>query len=330
MRGTTSPNPPVGAVILDANGQVAGVGATAPPGGPHAEVRRPGRGRRPGTRRHRRGHPRAVQPHRTHRTLRPRAHRRRSRDGVLLRRRTPIRWPGAEPRPCGRRGSRCIRDSGRRRDPRPAAGLAAPAAHRPPARHVEVRGDARRPERRRRTEPASGSPDRRRGHGCTPSAARLDAIVVGTGTVLADDPWLTARLPDGDLAPHQPLRVVVGMREIPTSARVLDDAAPTLVLRTRDIGDVLDALTDHPDVLLEGGPRLAGAFLAARSVDRIQAYLAPMFLGAGTPRCAGRRRTHHHRGATVSSGARRHRRRRRVVDPGPGTGSVNPVPERDL
>ena len=39
VRGTTSPNPPVGAVILDANGQVAGVGATAPPGGPHAEVR---------------------------------------------------------------------------------------------------------------------------------------------------------------------------------------------------------------------------------------------------------------------------------------------------
>ncbi|PND53326.1 bifunctional diaminohydroxyphosphoribosylaminopyrimidine deaminase/5-amino-6-(5-phosphoribosylamino)uracil reductase, partial [Rhodococcus sp. ENV425] len=38
VRGTTSPNPPVGAVILDAAGQVAGVGATRPPGGPHAEV----------------------------------------------------------------------------------------------------------------------------------------------------------------------------------------------------------------------------------------------------------------------------------------------------
>ena len=38
VRGTTSPNPPVGAVILDSAGQVVGVGATQPPGGPHAEV----------------------------------------------------------------------------------------------------------------------------------------------------------------------------------------------------------------------------------------------------------------------------------------------------
>ena len=38
VKGTTYPNPPVGAVILDARGEVAGVGATEPPGGPHAEV----------------------------------------------------------------------------------------------------------------------------------------------------------------------------------------------------------------------------------------------------------------------------------------------------
>ncbi len=38
VRGTTSPNPPVGCVVLDAAGEVAGVGATQPPGGPHAEV----------------------------------------------------------------------------------------------------------------------------------------------------------------------------------------------------------------------------------------------------------------------------------------------------
>ena len=38
VHGTTSPNPPVGAVLLDAGGTVVGVGATAPPGGPHAEV----------------------------------------------------------------------------------------------------------------------------------------------------------------------------------------------------------------------------------------------------------------------------------------------------
>ena len=38
VRGRTSPNPPVGAVVLDADGRIAGVGATQPPGGPHAEV----------------------------------------------------------------------------------------------------------------------------------------------------------------------------------------------------------------------------------------------------------------------------------------------------
>ena len=45
--------------------------------------------------------------------------------------------------------------------------------------------------------------------------AAADAIVVGTGTVFADDPSLTARLPDGTLTAQQPLRVVVGHREIP-------------------------------------------------------------------------------------------------------------------
>src|SRR5690606_10733619 len=100
--------------------------------------------------------------------------------------------------------------------------------------------------------------------------SRLDAIVVGTGTVLADDPWLTARLPDGELSPHQPLRVIVGMREIPTSARVLDDAAPTLVLRTHDIGEARDALGDRPDVLLAGDPPRARRVPAAACGDRLR------------------------------------------------------------
>lgn len=106
-----------------------------------------------------------------------------------------------------------------------------------------------------------------------------DAIVVGTGTVLADDPALTARLPDGSLAARQPLRVVVGMREIPSEAKVLNDDSRTMLIRTHDPAEVLKAVSDRTDVLLEGGPTLAGAFLRAGAVDRILAYVAPTLLG---------------------------------------------------
>jgi len=103
--------------------------------------------------------------------------------------------------------------------------------------------------------------------------------VVGTGTVLRDNPALTARRPDGSLADRQPLRVVVGKREIPSEAKVLNDDSPTMLIRTHDPADVLKALSDRTDVLLEGGPTLAGAFLRAGAVDRILAYIAPMLLG---------------------------------------------------
>jgi diaminohydroxyphosphoribosylaminopyrimidine deaminase/5-amino-6-(5-phosphoribosylamino)uracil reductase len=106
-----------------------------------------------------------------------------------------------------------------------------------------------------------------------------DAIVVGTGTVLADDPTLTARLPDGSLAEKQPLRVVVGKREITSEARVLNDDSRTMVIRTHDPREVLQSLADRTDVLLEGGPTLAGAFLRAGVIDRILVYIAPILLG---------------------------------------------------
>jgi diaminohydroxyphosphoribosylaminopyrimidine deaminase / 5-amino-6-(5-phosphoribosylamino)uracil reductase len=109
--------------------------------------------------------------------------------------------------------------------------------------------------------------------------AAADAIIVGTGTVLADDPALTARLPDGSLAEKQPLRVVVGMREIHSEAKVLNDDSRTMVIRTRDPAEVLKALSDRTDVLLEGGPTLASAFLREDAVDRILTYVAPILLG---------------------------------------------------
>jgi diaminohydroxyphosphoribosylaminopyrimidine deaminase/5-amino-6-(5-phosphoribosylamino)uracil reductase len=111
----------------------------------------------------------------------------------------------------------------------------------------------------------------------------IDAIMVGTGTVLADDPALTARAADGTLARHQPLRVVVGTGEIPAGARVLDGSAETVRVRSHDPDAVLALLAERGvvDLLLEGGPRLAGAFVGAGRVDRILAYLAPALLGSG-------------------------------------------------
>jgi diaminohydroxyphosphoribosylaminopyrimidine deaminase/5-amino-6-(5-phosphoribosylamino)uracil reductase len=113
--------------------------------------------------------------------------------------------------------------------------------------------------------------------------ATVDAVVVGTGTVLADDPHLAVRR-DGEVAPgRQPLRVVVGLRDIPAGARVLDDAAPTVHLRTHDPVEVLAALVarDVQHVLLEGGPTVAAAFVRAGLVDAVRWYAAPALLGAG-------------------------------------------------
>jgi diaminohydroxyphosphoribosylaminopyrimidine deaminase/5-amino-6-(5-phosphoribosylamino)uracil reductase len=109
--------------------------------------------------------------------------------------------------------------------------------------------------------------------------AACDAIVVGTGTVFIDDPTLTARLPGGGLAERQPLRVVVGMREISPEANVLNDDSRTMVIRTHDPHEVTRALSDRTDVLVEGGPTLAGAFLRAGVIDRILAYVGPILLG---------------------------------------------------
>ncbi len=75
----------------------------------------------------------------------------------------------------------------------------------------------------------------------------------------------------------------MGERDLDPGRRVLDDAAETVHLRTRDPGTALDDLfaRDRQHVFLEGGPTLAAAFLAAGLVDEVVAYVAPMLLGSG-------------------------------------------------
>ncbi|CAN5312185.1 bifunctional diaminohydroxyphosphoribosylaminopyrimidine deaminase/5-amino-6-(5-phosphoribosylamino)uracil reductase RibD [soil metagenome] len=112
-----------------------------------------------------------------------------------------------------------------------------------------------------------------------------DTILVGTSTVLIDDPQLTVRDDDDVPLPRerQPLRAVMGQRALPAERRVLDEAADTAVLKTRDPHQALAELfnRDRQHILLEGGPTLAAGFLKAGRVDEVVTYVAPMLLGAG-------------------------------------------------
>lgn len=110
--------------------------------------------------------------------------------------------------------------------------------------------------------------------------AAADAIVVGTGTVLADDPALTAR--DGDaLHPHQPVPVVIGSRPTPDDAAVRRHPHSPVFYDTRDLRAVVADLHARgvQSVFVEGGPTLASAFIAAGLADRVLAYVAPVLLG---------------------------------------------------
>ena len=115
-----------------------------------------------------------------------------------------------------------------------------------------------------------------------------EAVVVGTGTALSDDPALSARDPDGGLARHQPLRVVVGHRALPAAARLHGPGGALVVEQTHDVGAVLERLgaREVRTVLIEGGPTLLSAALRAGLVDELHAYVAPVLLGAGTPAVA--------------------------------------------
>jgi diaminohydroxyphosphoribosylaminopyrimidine deaminase / 5-amino-6-(5-phosphoribosylamino)uracil reductase len=156
----------------------------------------------------------------------------------------------------------------------------------------------------------SGSASRERAHRWR---AECDAVAVGIGTALADDPRLTARVPR---VQRQPWRIVFdslarlpleselvrGAREVPLAV-VVSRAAPrtaTDALATHGAEVIVAPGENEParvraaleqlgarkitSILLEGGPHLAGAFLDAGEVDEIRLFLAPIVVGGRTAR----------------------------------------------
>jgi diaminohydroxyphosphoribosylaminopyrimidine deaminase/5-amino-6-(5-phosphoribosylamino)uracil reductase len=111
--------------------------------------------------------------------------------------------------------------------------------------------------------------------------AAHDAILVGTGTVLADDPSLTARGDGGELLGDQPLPVVVGDRAVPDDAGVLRHPRELVRVAGHDPAAALDELwrLGVRSVLVEGGPTVASAFVRAGLADDYLIYLAPTLIG---------------------------------------------------
>ena len=128
----------------------------------------------------------------------------------------------------------------------------------------------------------TGSAARADGHGIR---SRADAVVVGTGTVLADDPQLTARDAGGRAADRQPLRVVVGFRPVPDTAAVRGSDGRFLQLAEHDPAAICRKLYARGvrHLMIEGGATVTSAFLRAGLADELVAYVAPLLLGAGTP-----------------------------------------------
>jgi diaminohydroxyphosphoribosylaminopyrimidine deaminase/5-amino-6-(5-phosphoribosylamino)uracil reductase len=116
--------------------------------------------------------------------------------------------------------------------------------------------------------------------------AAADAIAVGTGTVLADDPALTARDAAGEFFDAQPIPVVFGRRPVPADAAVTRHPHSPLFLEGADLVADLHELQRRGirSLFIEGGPTLASAFLAAGLADELLVYLAPALLGG--PRLA--------------------------------------------
>jgi diaminohydroxyphosphoribosylaminopyrimidine deaminase/5-amino-6-(5-phosphoribosylamino)uracil reductase len=268
VRGATAPNPWVGCVVDGAAGRFEG--ATAPPGGPHAEasaLAAAGAGARGAT---------LVT------TLEPCCHHGRTppcTDAIVAAgvRRVVVGVLDPDPQVAGG-GVRALRAAG----VEVTVGVGAAEVQEQLAAYLKHRRSGRpwvvlklAASLDGRIAAPDGSSRWVTGDEARADVHRLraesDAVLVGAGTVRADDPALTVR---AVTSARQPLRVVLG--RAPAGAKI----HPALEL-SGDLGEVLDELGRRGvlQLLVEGGSRVASAFHAARLVDRYLVYLAPALFG---------------------------------------------------
>jgi len=283
------PNPPVGAVVLAADGAVVGRGRHERAGGPHAEVLALGQA---GDRAAGGTLLVSLEPCQHHGRTGP------CTEAVLASGISGVVYAVSDPTPAGG-GAAALTAAGlvvHRCDPSGAgAALLEPWLfhHRTGRPWVTWKvaasldgsvtrpgADTRNPDARWLTGPVS----RQTVHQLR---SEVGAIVTGTGTVLADDPDLTAR-PDPPLPGRlpDPLRVVVGNRAVTgTRLGAAIAAGEACGLPRSTPGEVLDFLhaRDVHHVLLECGPGLAGAFAAASLIDEVVWFIAPVVLGGAVP-----------------------------------------------
>ena len=268
-RGRSAPNPNVGCVIVSAEGEIVGRGATAAGGRPHAEAVALEQAGKQGGRLDRLCDARALRARRA-RAARPAP--------TCSSRRKPARVVIAlkdpDPRTSGK-GIRRLRDAGievklgvgreaARASRWPAGSPGWGSAGRASRSSWRCRSTARSPCPRAR---ANGSPARTRARHVHLERAHSDMILVGRGTYLADAPRLDVRLPG--LEDWSPRRALLTRGE--RGRRMGNLRTPQDVYRLHDVNDLL----------VEGGSATATAFLAADLVDRILIYRAPIIVGEG-------------------------------------------------
>ncbi len=102
-----------------------------------------------------------------------------------------------------------------------------------------------------------------------------DAILTGTGTVLADDPSLLGE-------DRNPVRIVMGDRQIPSGAKILSGDVETIAIQSRDVEELITLVNQRGfnRILVEAGPALGTALFKANVIDEILLYQAPTILAS--------------------------------------------------